>query len=64
MADVPSRSRSALASILGWVIVALIAIWLFGSLIGWIRFVLRSIVWLVAIGVLVAAYLALKTPDD
>lgn len=59
-----SRSRSALASAIGWIIVLLIAIWLFGIVIGWIRFVLRSIAWIVVIGLLVAAYLAVKAPDD
>ncbi len=58
-----SRSRSALASAIGWIIVLLIAIWLFGIVIGWIRFVLRSIAWIVVIGLLVAAYLAVKVPD-
>ena len=59
-----SRSRSALASAIGWIIVLLIAIWLFGIVIGWIRLVLRSIAWIVVIGLLVAAYLAVKAPDD
>ena len=53
-----------LASAIGWIIVALIAIWLFGMVIGWIRFVLGSIAWFVLIGLLVAAYLAVRAPDD
>lgn len=60
----PSRARSALASAIGWIIVALVVIWLFGMVIGWIRFVLRSIVWFVLIGLLVVAYLAARAPDD
>ena len=56
--------RSALASTIGWIIVALIVIWLFGMVIGWIRFVLRSIVWFVLIGLLLAAYFAAKGPPD
>lgn len=59
-----TRPRSILASTIGWIIVALIVIWLFGMVIGWIRFVLRSIAWFVLIGLLVAAYFALKAPDD
>jgi hypothetical protein len=59
-----SRSRSALASAVGWVIVALVVIWMFGLVIGWIRFVLRSVVWIVLIGLLLAAYLAIKEPPD
>jgi len=60
----PSRARSALASTIGWIIVALVVIWLFGMVIGWIRFVPRSIVWFVLIGLLVVAYLAARAPDD
>ena len=56
--------RSALASVVGWIIVALVVIWAFGMVIGWIAFVLRSFFWLVAIGVLVMAYLSLKAPPD
>ena len=56
--------RSALASVIGWVIVALIVIWLFGLVLGWIGFVLRSIGWIVLIGLLLAAYLAIKGPPD
>ena len=60
----PSRSRSALASAVGWVIVALVVIWVFGLVIGWIRFLLRSIALIVVIVLLVAAYLAIKEPPD
>lgn len=59
-----SKPRSALASLIGWVIVALVVIWLFGIVIGTLRFVLRSIVWIVLIALLVAAYFSLKTPPD
>lgn len=55
--------RSALASAIGWVIVALVVVWAFGMVIGWIAFVLRSFVWIAVIGVLVVAYLRLKAPD-
>lgn len=59
-----SAPRSAIASAIGWVIVALIVIWLFGLVLGWIGFVLRSIGWIVLIGLLLAAYLAIKGPPD
>lgn len=59
-----SRPRSMLASVIGWVIVALLVIWGFGLVIGWIAFVLRSFAWLVLIAVLVVAYLAVKGPPD
>jgi hypothetical protein len=60
----PSRTRSALASAIGWVIVALVVIWLFGIVIGTLRFVLRSVVWIVLIAVLVWAYLSIKEPPE
>lgn len=56
--------RSVLASTIGWIIVALIVIWLFGMVIGWVRFVLRSVAWFVLIGLLIAAYLAVRAPED
>jgi hypothetical protein len=59
-----SRPRAALASVIGWVIVALVVIWAFGLVIGWIRFVLRSLAWIVLIALLLVAYLAIKDPPD
>ncbi len=59
-----SQPRSALASAIGWVIVVLVAFWLFGMVIGWISFVLRSIVWIALIAVLIWVYLSLKEPPD
>ncbi len=59
-----SKPRSALASAIGWVIVVLVVIWLFGMVIGWIRFVLRSIVWIVLLAVLIGVYFSIKEPPD
>jgi hypothetical protein len=59
-----SKPRNALATVIGWVIVGLIAIWAFGMVIGWIHFVLRSLAWIVLIAVLVTAYVAVKGPPD
>ena len=56
--------RSALASAIGWVIVALVVVWGFGMVVGWIAFVVRSFLWIVVIGVLVVAYLSLRAPPD
>ncbi len=56
--------RSALASAIGWVIVALVVVWGFGMIVGWIAFVVRSFLWIVVIGVLVVAYLSLRAPPD
>lgn len=54
--------RSVLASTIGWIIVAVVGIWLFGMVLGWITFVLRSIAWIFVIGLLVVAYVAVKGP--
>jgi hypothetical protein len=59
-----SKSRAAMASAIGWVIVVLVAIWLFGMVFGAIRFVLRSIMWIVLLAVLVGVYLSIKEPPD
>ena len=59
-----SSPRSVLASAIGWAIVALIAIWALGLLIGWIGFLLRSLLWLLVIAGLVVAYFAVKGPPD
>jgi len=59
---VAEESRSLLASIIGWVIVAIIAWFVLGFILGTIFWVLRSIIWIVVIGGLIWAYLALKAP--
>ena len=59
-----SRPRAALASVIGWVIVALLVVWGFGLVIGWIAFVVRSLGILIVIALLVVAYFAVKGPPD
>jgi hypothetical protein len=54
--------RSTLRSVVGWLIVVLLAFWLLGIVIGTIRFVLRFFVWAVLLGLLIFAYFKLK--DD
>jgi hypothetical protein len=56
-------SRSVLASVIGWLIVALVAYWFLGFVIGTIAFLVRFIVWIVLLGILLALYLKLKSPD-
>ncbi len=59
-----TRPRSTLATIIGWIIVALVVYWLLGAIIGTIRFLVRFAVWLVIVGALIVLYLNLKAPDD
>jgi uncharacterized membrane protein YeaQ/YmgE (transglycosylase-associated protein family) len=56
--------RGALATVVGWVIVALVVYWLLGFVVGTIRFLIRFIVWAIIIGAMVVLYLNLKSPDD
>jgi len=57
-------SRSVLKSIIGWVIVALVAIWLLDIVVGTVRVLARFVVWIVIIGLLVVAYFKLSDDDE
>ena len=57
-------SRSVLKSIVGWLIVALIAFWLLDLVIGTVRVLARFVVWIVIIGLLVFAYFKLQGDED
>lgn len=58
-----SSGRSVLASIVGWILVLAIVWFLFGWILGALRFVLRMIVVLVVIGVLASLYFKLRGDD-
>ena len=58
-----SGPRSLLASAVGWLIVAQLAFWFIGIVIGTIAFLVRFVVWIVLLGVLLTIYLKLKSPD-
>ncbi|MCU1400644.1 MAG: hypothetical protein JWN62_3753 [Acidimicrobiales bacterium] len=58
------RARSFLASVLGWVIVAIIAYFVLGALVGTILWILRTLLIIVAIIGLIWLYFRLKTPKD
>ena len=57
-------SRSVLKSIVGWVIVALVAFWLLDLVIGTVRVLARFVVWIVIIGLLVFAYFKLQDDEE
>ena len=57
-------SRSVLKSIVGWLIVAVVAIWLLDTVIGTVRVLARFVVWIVIIGLLVVAYFKLSGDDE
>jgi flagellar motor component MotA len=54
--------KSALGTVIGWIIVALLVFWAFGFIIGTLRFLLRSFLVFIVLGGLVVAYFALKDP--
>ncbi len=58
-----SGSRRVLASIVGWVIVAILVYWLIGLIIATIGFLLRFLIWGILLGALITLYLNLKSPD-
>ncbi len=58
-----SSGRSILASVVGWVVVALVVWFLFGWVLGTLRFILRMIVIIVVIGALASLYFKLRNDD-
>jgi hypothetical protein len=57
-------SRSVLKSIVGWLIVALVAIWLLDVVIGTVRVLARFVLWIVIIALLLVAYFKLRDEED
>jgi hypothetical protein len=53
-----------LATVVGWIVVAVVAYWLLGAVLGTLRFVIRAVVWIVVIVALVGLYARLKSPPD
>lgn len=60
----PDRSRSVLATIIGWVLTAIIVWFALRFILGTVGFVVRGVVVIVVVVGLLWAYLALKAPDD
>lgn len=60
----PDRSRSLLASVVGWVLTAVIVWFALRFILGTVGFVVRGVVLIAVIVGLLWAYLALKAPDD
>jgi hypothetical protein len=56
--------RSLLATLVGYVIVAIIVIWLLGAVVGIVVWLLRSIIAVAVVIGLILLYLKLKSPPD
>lgn len=60
-----SRSaRSILATVIGWVVVAIVVWFLFGALVGTILWILRTILIIAVILGLITLYFKLKSPKE
>jgi hypothetical protein len=58
-----SRVRSRAASVVGWIVVAVILYLAFGFVIGTIRWILRFVIVIVMIGALLVLYFKLRGDD-
>ena len=63
MSTQPSGARSVLATLVGYVIVAIVVLFLFHFIIGTILWLFRTLVIVVVLLGLVTIYLKLKSPD-
>ncbi len=59
-----TTARSALGTVIGWVLVVLVLLWVVRFVLGSLFWLLRSIIFVVVILVLLGAYLRLKAPDS
>ncbi len=64
MSTQPSGARSVLATLVGYVIVAIVVLFLFHFIIGTILWLFRTLVIVVVLLGLVTIYLKLKSPPD
>ena len=60
----PDRSRSFLATVIGWVLTAIVFWFALRFILGTVGFVVRGVVVIVVIVGLLWAYLTLKAPND
>ena len=63
MSTTPSRGRSALATIVGYVLVAVVVVVLFNFIVGTIFWLVRTILIIAVLVGLLLLYLHLKSPD-
>jgi hypothetical protein len=65
VAQQPVRpGKSVTASVVGWVIVGIIAFWLLGAVFSTVFWLLRSAIWIALLGGLIWLYLRLKAGRD
>lgn len=57
-------AKSLLATVIGWLILGLLVFWLFGLVVGTIRFLVRFIVWIAVLALLLVAYFKLSDDEE
>lgn len=60
----PTRPRSLLASVIGWLIVAIVVYFLFGWIVGTVRVLLRFVLIVAVVVGLLWVYFRLRAGDD
>jgi hypothetical protein len=63
MSTTPSRGRSALATIVGYILVAVVVVVLFNFIVGTIFWLVRTVLIIAVVVGLLLLYLHLKSPD-
>lgn len=61
---VAGGTRNWAATIVGWVIVAVVVYLLLGALMTALGLLVKLLVWAIVIGALITLYVNLKSPDD
>ncbi len=58
------KGRSLAATIVGWVIVAIVIYLALGALMTALGLLVRFVIWVIVIGALITLYLNLRSPDS
>ena len=58
------KGRSLAATIVGWVIVAIVIYLALGALMAALGLLVRFVIWVIVIGALITLYLNLRSPDS
>lgn len=64
MSNFGRGARNTLASVVGYVIVALVALWVLRFALGTVFWLIRSVIAIMVLAGLITLYLKLKSPDD
>ena len=60
----PGRTRSIAATLIGYLLVGLLLIWLLNTVVGTLFWLIRTLLFALVVGALLAAYVALRSRHD